>query len=159
MNAFTVKAITTDYSGIQEGTIEGITFDQFVNDNGLEIITRDQYTAVVSAEWGNGEGTDIYEITFDNVAPESINQIIRVSSDLAVFIGTFDKDGDRNSGQVYRFNESIRTWQYYNVMDKRMNWCNAGEYKVPSKVITAYRYYQLKAIQDRIAQLEKKLTS
>ncbi len=75
MATFTVYSITTDYNQIQEGTIEGVTFEDFVKVNGLVIVSQDAQKAIVTAEWGNSEGFDTYEVTFNNVEPSESFEI------------------------------------------------------------------------------------
>jgi hypothetical protein len=54
----TVTALNTNYSEIATGEID-MTIDEFVRKNAL---TRNA-DGTYSAEWGNGEGEDTFEIT------------------------------------------------------------------------------------------------
>jgi hypothetical protein len=53
---------STNYSEIPTMTVD-MPFDEYVAQFDLEIISRDGDTAVVRAEWGNGEGYDEFQVT------------------------------------------------------------------------------------------------
>ncbi len=62
-----------------------------------------------------------------------MNEVIVLPSG-NVFFGTVDTDGDMETGCVYRFNESLKEWQYYRVREN-MDWCHAKH--IPDEVLDA----------------------
>jgi hypothetical protein len=79
---FFVRELDSNYSEIETGFISEKSFEDFVKANQLEIIERNEKTATVRAEWGNGEGYDTFEIEFSE--EESLNDAFfagRVSAD------------------------------------------------------------------------------
>lgn len=62
---FTIYAVDTDYNEIPTGYINE-DFDSFVEKHDLEIVDRNEKSATVKAEWGNGEGFDTYTVEFES---------------------------------------------------------------------------------------------
>jgi len=60
---FEIYAISSDYNQIPTGKRDE-DFGKFVAEHDLEVMERNKVTATVRAEWGNGEGYDVYAVTF-----------------------------------------------------------------------------------------------
>ena len=61
---FTINSIDSNYSEIETGFISEKSFEAFVKEWALEVVERNEKTAIVRAEWGNGEGYDTFEVEF-----------------------------------------------------------------------------------------------
>lgn len=77
---FYISAVSTDYNQIPTGNRDE-DFESFVNEHDLEIVERNETTATVRAEWGNGEGYDEYEVTFESTSRDFDPEYWGISDD------------------------------------------------------------------------------